>query len=158
MHTAGRWQLLCRAGFPPERRAQGGEHSVTLLKPAHLSCHPRVRQDLPALGTLGLAERLGLAGMEILTQVKLSVLMIPGTVSHVNGRHSDHQNWHTGFTCPILVSVPDTLPARVCLQRKINAAHRHSLPSWVFCFTRCFPTHTLWHFFSYFLPGLPNYL
>lgn len=67
MHTGLRWQLLCRAGFPPERRVQGGEHSVILLKSAPLSCHPRVLQDLPALGTLGLAEGLGRAVMEILT-------------------------------------------------------------------------------------------
>lgn len=67
MHTGLRWQLLCRAGFPPERRVQGGEHSVILLKSAPLSWHPRVLQDLPALGTLGLAEGLGRAVMEILT-------------------------------------------------------------------------------------------
>lgn len=158
MHTRVRWQLLCRAGFPLERRVQGREHSVTLLKSAPLSCHPRVPQDLPALGTLGLAAGLGSVVMEMLTQVKLSVLMIPGTVSHVDGCHSDHQSWRTGFISLVLLSVPDKLPARVCPQRKIKAAPRHSLPSWGFCFTHCFPTRKTCHFFSYFLPGLPVYL
>ena len=50
---------------------------MILLKSPPLSCHPRVLRDLPALGTPGLAERLGRAVMEILTKAKLSIIMIP---------------------------------------------------------------------------------
>ena len=78
MQTRVSWQLLCRVGFPLERRVQGGEQPATLLNSPRQSCHPRVLQDLAALGTPGLGERLGRAVTEILTEVKLSIIMIPG--------------------------------------------------------------------------------
>lgn len=90
MHARVSWQLLCRVGFPLERKVQGGEHPVTLLKSLPLSCHPRVLPDLAAPGTPGLAESLGRAVMEILTKVKLSIIMIPGNRFPRGERHSDH--------------------------------------------------------------------
>lgn len=69
---------LCTVSFALERKIQLGEHPKTLLKSPPLNCSPRVLQNLAAPGTPGVVERLGQAVIEKLTEVNLSIQMIPG--------------------------------------------------------------------------------
>ncbi len=111
-------QLLCGAGFPLERRGLGGEQPAILLTFPSLSCHPRVPQDLAALGTAGLAARLGQAVMETLTKVKLSNTVIPGNSFPRGDRHCDHQSWHNVLVFLLQDLELEQPSVHLCLQRK----------------------------------------